>query len=278
MARSYSSLGKIINDFLDLDTYKLNRQATINVNAGDVAWSLKTKLHDDGKVDSDLTVSHVFPKETLSLTTSKSKNPVFTVNSRRFNFFPHVLKIQDPELKLSYVKRDAKYNVSVDTSYNWNDHNCDAEVGVVYNVNNNLNAGICVRAERPNSNSKVAMSDYNVAFEYNIQPNKTIAVTTENRIQVINVGGEVGFRKNYTGYGQVSLNRINNAIGWALGLKYGITETSHVSGVYRDNGVASLLYYSYLANNHVHANLGFNYDFTKKPAERATLEWKLIFG
>jgi len=278
MARSYCSLGKTISDFLDLDTYKLNRQATINVEAGDVSWSLKTKLQEDGKVDSDLTVKHSFPNETISLTTSKNKNPLLSIDSKRFKFFPHVLKIQDPEFRLNYVKKDVKYNVNVDTSYNWNDHNCDAEIGAVYNLNSNLNAGVSVKVERPNSNAKVAVSDYNVAFEYNLQPNKTIALTTETRTQVINVGGQVGFRQNYTGYGQVNFNRINNALGWALGLKYGINEDSHVSGVYRDNGVASLLYYSYLPTNHVQTNLGFNYDFTKKPAERATLEWKLIFG
>jgi hypothetical protein len=280
MARLFSTLGESIDKFLKLKTYQLHRTARINVNGGDVQWYLETSLDHEGKVDSELSVNQDFEQESFKVTTKKNASPEFRVITRRVKEAPVTLKLADPEVTVDVDYRKKSFSVDGDATFNWSDNSVAANLSANYKVRDNLNVGGSVTVKKDGPESDIAVTDYGVAVEFQHNDRQKFAFTTDKKLQVLKVGAEVGFRKDYTGYAQVSFDhkkQVDN-LGYRLGLQYRIDGNSYLNAVYRDDRVFSALYRNRLPNNNVDASLAFNYSMDKLAAERVSLEWKLIFG
>eukprot|EP01084_Bolivina_argentea_P151408 264261_1 len=288
MASPFKSIGKRINDFLKAKEYELNRTAKFNVQSDKVNWSLENKLNKDGGIDSELNVSHEFPKDTLSLKTSTKDAPKFEVKTKRFKSkFDLSASVQDPTLELKFKHKREKYCVNVDSKYDWSNQYCDANLAVSYDVNDKLLLGTKAKVERAQNKPSLAVSDYNVGVQYKQNKDRVFALTTENRLQKVKVGAEFRVRDMYQGFAQISYqfnaggdNDDNkaNPLGYSVGVQRKINDTANLRAVYRDNKTASILYFNRFSDQNICAKLAANFDFSKAPAERATIQWKVVFG
>jgi len=286
MALPFKNIGKRINDFLKPKEYELNRTAKICVSSDKVNWGLENKLNKDGAIESELAVSHEFNQDTLSLTTSTTKAPKFEIKTKRFESkFSLKGSIEDPKLELNACQRRPKYAVCFDTTYDWNNQNCDGELAVSYAGIDRMLIGTKVKVERSQKQQTLGVTDYNVGLQFNRNKDQTFAVTTENQLQKVKVGAEFQVRDNYRGFAQVSYNtgqeeKDNNKgpLGYSVGLQRDISNTACIRGVFRNDQTASVLYSNRFTDSNVCAKVAANFDFSKPPSQRANLQWKIVFG
>ena len=136
-------------------------------------------MNGEGKVESELSVSHSFDKETFKLKTSTVKNPKFTMLSTRFDkYFRSEMSVKDPELELNLSHEKPKYTAKFESSYNWNTHQCKGNLGLVYTGVDKFVFGAMGELDRPSKNDPVAPSDYGLAIEFRRNQDQTFAVTT----------------------------------------------------------------------------------------------------
>jgi len=284
MALPFKNIGKRINDFLKPKEYQLNRTAKINVSSDKVNWSLENKLNKDGAIESELDVSHKFAKDTLSLKTSTTKAPKFEVKTKRFESKCDVkASIQDPKLEINLCQRRPKYALCFDTTYDWSNQNCDGELALSYAGIDRMLLGTKVKVERSQKQQQLGVTDYNVGLQFNKSPDQTFAVTTENQLTKVKVGAEFQVRDNYRGFAQVSYNTAqdennNAALGYSVGIQRNISKTACIRGVFRNDQTASVLYSNNFTDSNVCAKIAANFDFSKDPSQRASVQWKVVFG
>eukprot|EP00483_Globobulimina_turgida_P013325 UN13349 len=179
MAFPFKNIGKRINDFLKPKEYELSRTAKINVSSDKVNWSLENKLNAEGAIESELEISHQFDKDTLSLSTSTTKAPKFTIKTKRFESkFNLKGSIKDPKLELNLCKRQPKYAICFDTTYDWSNQNCDGELAISYAGIDKILIGTKVKVERSQKQQTLGVTDYNVGLQFNRNDDQTFAVTT----------------------------------------------------------------------------------------------------
>lgn len=117
---------------------------------------------------------------------------------------------------------------------------------------------------------------------------------------MITAGACFRVREDYTGYAQVCFNRgasaavesmddvkddgsgdgkkcCNEALGFGVGISRKITDNSDISGVYRSNNCASVMYNCSFPDSNVQAKVGCNFGLCPKPCD-AELTYKIIFG
>lgn len=101
-------------------------------------------------------------------------------------------------------------------------------------------------------------------------------------MQKVKVGAEFQVRDSYRGFAQVSYDTsaedAANSMGYAVGLQRNISKTACMRGVFRKNMTASVLYSNNFTDSNVSAKVAANFDLTKDPSQRASLEWKIVFG
>jgi hypothetical protein len=284
MALPFKNIGKRINDFLKPKEYKLNRTAKINVSSDKVNWSLENKLNGNGAIESELEVSHQFDQETLKLITSTIKAPKFEVKTKRIQSkFDVKASVQDPKLEINLCQKREKYALCIDSTYDWSNQNCDGEVAISYAGIDRMLLGAKAKVERSQKQQTLGVTDYNVGLQWNRNEDQTFAVTTENQLQKIKAGAEFKVRDNYRGFAQISYNtgaeeKDNGPLGYSVGIRREMTNTSHIRGVFRSDQTASVLYANNFTDSNVCAKIGANFDFTKEPSRRASVEWKVVFG
>jgi len=284
MTLPFKNIGKRINDFLKPKEYDLNRTAKINVSSDKVNWSLENKLNKDGGIDSELEVSHKFDRDTLLLKTSTKKAPKFEIKTKRFQSkFDLKASIQDPKLEINLSQKRAKYALNVDTKYDWSNQNCDGEIAVSYSGIDRMLLGTKVKVERSQKEQNTGVTDYNVGLQFNRNKDQTFAVTTENQLTKVKVGAEFQVRDNYRGFAQVSYNtaaeeKDNGPLGYSVGIERKISPTASLRGVFRNDQTASVLYCNNFSESNVCAKVAANFNFNADPAQRASLQWKIIFG
>ena len=105
----------------------------------------------------------------------------------------------------------------------------------------------------------------------------------ENKFQKVKVGADCHVRDGYRGFAQVFYDTAakgDNArnMGYSVGLQRNISKNTFIRGVFRDNKTASVLYSNNFADSGICTKMACNFDFTKPPAERANLAWKMVFG
>eukprot|EP01084_Bolivina_argentea_P283409 485373_1 len=285
MAFPFKRIGKRIDDFLKPKTYELNRTGKINVSSDKVNWSLENKLNTDGGIESELLISHKFARDTLELTTSTTDAPKFKIKTKRFESkFNLCGSIKDPKLELNLCKREAKYAICFDTTYDWSNQNCDGELAVSYAGIDKILLGTKVKVERSQKQQTLGVTDYNVAIQFNRNDDQTFAVTTENQLQKVKVGAEFKVRDSYRGFAQVSYNTgqeekdNNGPLGYCVGLQKDINKTENICGVFRNDQTASVMYKNNFTDSKICAKIAANFDFAKPPNQRASLQWKIVFG
>lgn len=286
MASPFKNIGKRINDFLKPKEYEFNRTAKICVASDKVNWSLENSLNSDGAIESELGVTHEFDKDILSLTTSTTSAPKFEIKTKRFsNMFDLKASIKDPKLELNFCKREKKYALCLDTTYDWSTQDCDGEVAISYAGIDRMLLGTKVKVERSQKQQTLGVTDYNVGLQFNRNSDQTFAVTTENQLQKVKVGAEFKVRDNYRGYAQVSYNTRSEEkddgsgpLGYFVGVQRDISKTANIRGVFRNDQTASVLYSNTFPDSNVCAKVAANFDFTKAPSQRANIEWKVVFG
>jgi len=281
MTIAFKYIGKRIDDFLKSKEYDLQRTAKINVGSDKVNWSLKNTLNADGAIESELDVSHRFDRETLSLTTSTTKAPKFEVKTKRFESkFDVKASVQDPSLELNLCQQRPKYTLCADTSYNWANQNCEGKLAVSYSGVDRMVLGTKVVAKREGS-KPLEVTDYDIGVQFNRNADQTFAVTTEDQFKKVKVGAEFKVRDSYRGFAQVSYqtkDEESTPLGYAVGVQRNISETASVRGVVRSERTASFLYANNFTDSGVCAKIAANFDFTKEASQRASLQWKVIFG
>jgi len=281
MTIAFKYIGKRIDDFLKTKEYDLQRTAKINVSSDKVNWSLENKLNPDGAIDSELDVSHRFDRETLSLKTSTTKAPKFEVKSKRFESkFDLKACIQDPTLELNICQQRAKYTLCCDTTYDWANQNCEAELALSYSGVDRMVLGTKMVAKREGG-KPLEVSDYNVGVQFNRNADQTFAVTTEKQFKKVKVGAEFQVRDSYRGFAQVSYQTADeetSPLGYSVGVQRNISDTASVRGVVRSDQTMSVLYGNNFTDSGVCAKVAANFDFTKEASQRASLQWKVIFG
>jgi len=276
-------IGKRINDFLKPKEYALDRTAKINVLSDKVDWSLENTLNKDGAIESELNVKHAFEKDTLSLTTSTTEAPTFEVSTKRFSSkFDLKANIQDPVMEANICHKREKYAVCVDATYDWSNQNMDGEVALSYAGLDKVLLGSKIKVEQSQKNPAFGVVDYNVGVQFNRNPDQTFAVTTENQLSKVKVGAEFKVRDSYRGFAQVSYDTreqsADNSMGYSVGVQRCISKTAKVRAVYRKDMTASVLYSNNFSDPNVCAKVAANFDFTKDPSQRASLQWKVVFG
>jgi len=282
MASPFKSIGKRINDFLKAKEYNLDRTAKINVNSDSVNWSLENKLKNNA-VESELGVTHRFAKDTLTLTTSTTEAPKFQIKTNRFSSkFDAKASVQDPELELNLCQKRPKYTLCFDTTYNWQRPNLEAALAASYVGSDRLLMGLKVELRKEGDKS-MEISDHNIGLQFNRNADQTFAVTTENKFSKVKVGADCHVRDGYRGFAQVFYDTAakgDNArnMGYSVGLQRNISKSTTIRGVFRDNKTASVLYSNNFTESGVCGKLACNFDFTKPPAQRTNLAWKVVFG
>jgi len=282
MASPFKSIGKRINDFLKAKEYDLDRTAKLNVSSDSVNWSLENKLKKNA-VESKLDVTHRFDKDTLTLTTSTTKAPKFEIKTKRFaSKFDVKASIQDPKLELNLCQKRPKYTLCLDTTYCWDKPNLETAFAVSYVATDRLLMGL--KAELKKEGDKaMAVSDHNIGLQFNRNADQSFAVTTENKFQKVKVGADCHVRDGYRGFAQVFYDTAakgDNArnMGYSVGFQRNIAKNTFIRGVFRDNKTASVLYSNNFADSGIATKMACNFDFTKPPAQRANLAWKMVFG
>jgi len=281
MASPFKNIGKRINDFLKVKEYNLDRTAKINVDSDSVNWSLENKLRKNG-VESELGVTHRFDKDTLTLTTSTTDAPKFEVSTKRFaSKFDVKASVQDPEVELNLCQRRPKYSLCLDSTYNWNQPLLEAAMAASYVGSDRLLMGLKVELRKDGDNA-VELSDHNVGIQFTRSADQTFAITTENKFTKVKVGADMNVRAGYRGFAQVFYDtaaaKDGRPMGYALGMQKDISKQTCVRGVVRDDKTASVLYSNNFTDSGVCTKLACNFDFTKPPAQRANLAWKVVFG
>jgi len=259
----------------------LDRTAKITVNSDDVNWSLENKLKNNA-VESELGVTHRFKQDTLTLTTSTTDAPKFEVKTKRFaSKFDAKASIQDPEIEVNLCRKQPKYTLCLDTTYNWNKPNFESAMAASY-VYDRMLMGIKVELQKKGDNA-MQLSDHNIGLQFNRNAHQTFAVTTENKFQKVKVGADCHVRDGYRGFAQVFYDTAAKGdsarnMGYSVGLQKNISKQTCIRGVVRDNKTASVLYSNNFTDSGVSTKLACNFDFTKAPAQRANLAWKVVFG
>jgi len=279
MTIAFKYIGKRIDDFLKAKEYDLQRTAKICVSSDKVNWSLENKLNRDGAIESELDVSHRFDRETLSLTTSTTKAPKFEVRTKRFQSkFDLKASIQDPLLELKLCQQRAKYTLCLDSAYNWSNQNCEGQLALSYSGVDRMVLGTKVVAKRQGDKA-LQVTDYNVGLQFNRNADQTFAVTTEDQFKKVKVGAEFKVRDSYRGFAQVSYQTADEQkLGYSVGVQRNISDTASVRGVMRSDRTLSMLYANNFTDSGVCAKIACNFDFAKEPAQRANLQWKVVFG
>lgn len=283
MALPFKYIGKRINDFLKPKEYALDRTAKINVSSDKVDWSLENTLNKDGAIESELNVSHQFEKDTLSLTTSTTEAPTFEISTKRFaSKFDLSANVQDPVIETNFCHKRAQYAVCVDASYDWSNQNMDGEVALSYAGIDKVLLGTKVKVEQSQKMPAFGVTDYNIGVQFNRNSDQTFAVTTENQLSKVKVGAEFKVRDSYRGFAQVSYDTQEessaDSMSYSVGVQRDISKTAKIRAVYRKDMTASVLYANDFTDSNVSAKVAANFDFTKDPAQRASLQWKIIFG
>jgi len=281
MTIAFKYIGKRIDDFLKTKEYDLQRTAKICVSSDKVNWSLENKLNGAGAIESELDVSHRFDRETLSLKTSTTKAPKFEVKSKRFKSkFDLSASVQDPSLELKLCQQRPKYTLCCDTLYNWSNQNCEGTLAVSYSGVDRMILGTKVVAKREGQKA-IAVTDYNVGLQFDRNADQTFAVTTEDQFKKVKVGAEMKMRDSYRGFAQVSYqtsDEESSPLGYSVGVQRNLSDTASLRGVVRSNKTMSVLYANNFTDSGVCAKIAANFDFTKEPAQRANLQWKVVFG
>ena len=70
----------------------------------------------------------------------------------------------------------------------------------------------------------------------------------------------------------------NGPLGYSVGLQRDISKTACVRGVFRNDQTASVLYSNNFTDSKICAKVAANFDFAKPPSQRASLQWKIVFG
>jgi len=282
MASPFKSIGKRINDFLKAKEYNLDRTAKINVSSDSVNWSLENKLKNNA-VESELGVTHRFDKDTLTLTTSTTDAPKFEIKTKRFaSKFDVKASIQDPKLELNLCQKREKYTLCLDTKYNWNKPNLETALAASYVGTDRLLMGMKLQLKKEGDKA-MELSDHNIGLQFNRNADQTFAVTTENKFQKVKVGADCHVRDGYRGFAQVFYDTKAKGdnprnMGYSVGLQRNISKQTCIRGVFRDNKTASVLYSNNFTDSGIMTKLACNFDFTKPPAQRANLAWKVVFG
>ena len=63
-----------------------------------------------------------------------------------------------------------------------------------------------------------------------------------------------------------------------MGLQRDISKTACIRGVFRNNQTASALYSNNFTESNICAKVAANFDFTKDASDRASVQWKIVFG
>merc|ERR1712083_1251022 len=126
------------------------------------------------------------------------------------------------------------------------------------------------------------VTDYNVGVQFNRNPDQTFAVTTENQLSKVKVGAEFKVRDNYRGFAQVSYDTQEessaDSMSYSVGVQRDISKTAKIRAVYRKDMTASVLYSNDFTDSNVSTKVAANFDFAKDPSQRASLQWKIVFG
>jgi len=190
--------------------------------------------------------------------------------------------VQDPVVEANLCHRRPKYAVCLDAKYDWSNANVNGEFAVSYAGIDKILLGTKVKVEQSQKNPAFGVVDYNVGLQFNRNEDQTFAVTTEDQLQKVKVGAEFQVRDSYRGFAQVSYdtNAKDDAdsMGYAVGLQQNISKTASMRGVFRKNMTASVLYSNNFTDSNICAKVAANFDFTKDPAQRASVEWKVVFG
>lgn len=277
----YCCIGKCVTDFLKRETYQLNRTAKICVISDKVRWCLENVLNSKGAVESELCVSQQFEKESLSLTTSTKKAPKFSVKTNRLQkYCDFKIDLQDPTLKFDFCFDKKKgFAVCANTTYDWSNQNCDGEVAFCYSGLDRILIGAKVNIDRK-KDKPLSVSNYNIGFQFCQNADRTFALTTKDSLSKISAGSDFAVRDGYRGYAQVTYDTAlqENNMSFAFGVNRTISDNSSISGVYYSDQTASFLYANNFTKNNICTKLGCNFDFKQNPADRARIEWKIVFG
>jgi len=290
MARFYDSIGKTVRDFFKTDTYNLNRKVVLRVRDDPVNWELENTFDDDGALQSTLSVGHRIAKEELRLKASTTKNPEFSVSSKRVSNVEGKLCLQDPNVKMELkYKHNDQAGVKFEAKHDWSKFSSELKLNGAYNGIDQFVFGI--DGKIPIKNDYTVNKDdidYNVGVEYNRNnKNNQLFITTENKLSTISFGGFIRIRDINNGYFRFQYhnrnrnnnnNNNNNNLTFDLGYSRLLTNNSTLGFLYRSNVTGSLFYNTALNDNKLRANVAFNYDFAKNVDNRYSLQYKLVFG
>lgn len=67
-------------------------------------------------------------------------------------------------------------------------------------------------------------------------------------------------------------------MGYSVGIERKISPTASLRGVFRNDQTASVLYCNNFSESNICAKVAANFNFNADPSQRASLQWKIIFG
>jgi len=277
MALFYADVSKRFEKFFDKETYQLNRAVQVAVNDGKVNWTLKNELDATNKIDAKLTVKSDCPYGTCQLETSVSKAPKFIFTTNLLPFANAKFSFQEPKFETELSKQKEKCSVNFKGIHNLKDNGWETEGSVNYEGLDKFSIGAKVCFSPSLRDNKFTFKDYNAKLEWRRNPDQTFVVQTEEKLQVIQLGGYVTLRENLVGFGQFGINHAKlDGWRWRGGFEKRITDSSTVTGLARHDLVGSLLYKGKISNFEGH--LVYNCDLKKQAAEMHSFEYKLCFG
>ncbi|ETO36330.1 hypothetical protein RFI_00732 [Reticulomyxa filosa] len=188
-----------------------------------------------------------------------------------------VNSVEEPKLEAELSKKQDKFAFNWKNTHDWKNHGWETEAGVSYEGFDKLAIGAKVSFDKPSHDKNFGLKDYNLKLEYQRNPNQTFVLGTEKKFSEISLGGFAAVRDGTIGFGKLKINQIDREHpNWHVGVEQSVGDASTVTATLQDGTSSSVLFKGKLDKFEGH--LVYHCRWNKSPAERHSLEYKLIFN